>query len=248
MRYLSHLGLGFFLVAVWAGWFGLTLNLLGFAVHMPVRMLVTGALSILVPCISPSVSAGEASRYAISFGGEAARRVPCAAMSDGEGLRRSPRLDKVIHERARLIILAYLSSSSRASVELSRAAGEAGASAGALRTLAGAGYVKIAKEASRREQAQDGRQTDGRIGLVADKALCNLHVPCSRKRPKLDGKVPGRELQLLPQLGKAHRRPAAGGQVGKDNEASPLVDHLVQARAALRSLPVTHRRATRRAA
>ncbi len=67
--YLSHLGLGFFLVAVWAGWFGLTLNLLGFAVHMPefyvggYWMLVTGALSILVPGISASLW------IAICFGG-----------------------------------------------------------------------------------------------------------------------------------------------------------------------------------
>ena len=67
--YLSHLGLGFFLVAVWAGWFGLTLNLLGFAVHIPefyvggYWMLVTGALSILVPGISASLW------IAICFGG-----------------------------------------------------------------------------------------------------------------------------------------------------------------------------------
>ena len=70
-------------------------------------------------------------------------------MSDGGGSKRGPRLDKVIHERARLIILAYLSSSSSASVSFPELRENLELSAGnlsiQLRTLAGAGYVRIAK-------------------------------------------------------------------------------------------------------
>ena len=70
-------------------------------------------------------------------------------MSEEEGSRRSPRLDKVIHERARLIILAYLSSSASASVGFTELKERLELSAGnlsiQLRTLEGAGYVKIVK-------------------------------------------------------------------------------------------------------
>jgi len=71
-------------------------------------------------------------------------------MADGEGSRRSPpRLDKVIHERARLIILAYLSSSDRPSVGFTELREKLDLSAGnlsiQLKTLEGAGYVKIVK-------------------------------------------------------------------------------------------------------
>lgn len=70
-------------------------------------------------------------------------------MSDEEGSRQSPRLDKVIHERARLIILAYLSSSATAAVSFPELREKLGLTAGnlsiQLRTLEGAGYVKIAK-------------------------------------------------------------------------------------------------------
>jgi DNA-binding MarR family transcriptional regulator len=70
-------------------------------------------------------------------------------MPDGEGSRRSPRLDKVIHERARLIVLAYLSSSDSPSVGFTELREKLGLSAGnlsiQLKTLEGAGYVKIMK-------------------------------------------------------------------------------------------------------
>jgi DNA-binding HxlR family transcriptional regulator len=70
-------------------------------------------------------------------------------MSEGEGAQRGPRLDKVIHERARLIILAYLSSSVNPSVGFTELREKLELSAGnlsiQLRTLEGAGYVKIAK-------------------------------------------------------------------------------------------------------
>ena len=70
-------------------------------------------------------------------------------MADGEGSRTSPRLDKVIHERARLIILAYLSSSDRPAVGFTELREKLGLTAGnlsiQLKTLEGAGYVRIAK-------------------------------------------------------------------------------------------------------
>ncbi len=70
-------------------------------------------------------------------------------MSDGEGSPPSPRLDKVIHERARLIILAYLSSSGSPSVSFPELREKLELTAGnlsiQLRTLEAAGYVKIAK-------------------------------------------------------------------------------------------------------
>jgi DNA-binding MarR family transcriptional regulator len=70
-------------------------------------------------------------------------------MADGGGSRRSPRLDKVIHERARLIILAYLSSSDRPAVAFTELREKLDLTAGnlsiQLRTLEGAGYVKIVK-------------------------------------------------------------------------------------------------------
>ena len=69
-------------------------------------------------------------------------------MGEEEGSRR-PRLDKIIHERARLIILAYLASSTSASVSFPELREKLELTAGnlsiQLRTLAGAGYVKIAK-------------------------------------------------------------------------------------------------------
>jgi len=71
------------------------------------------------------------------------------AMSEGEGSRRSPRLDRIIHERARLIILAYLSSSGSLSVSFPELREKLELTAGnlsiQLKTLEGAGYVKIAK-------------------------------------------------------------------------------------------------------
>jgi DNA-binding MarR family transcriptional regulator len=70
-------------------------------------------------------------------------------MSDRGGSRSSPRLDKVIHERARLIILAYLSSSESPAVAFTELREKLELTAGnlsiQLRTLEGAGYVKIAK-------------------------------------------------------------------------------------------------------
>ena len=68
----------------------------------------------------------------------------------GEGtVRRSPRLDRVIHERARLIILAYLSSSEAPSVGFTELREKLELSAGnlsiQLRTLEQAGYVRIVK-------------------------------------------------------------------------------------------------------
>jgi DNA-binding MarR family transcriptional regulator len=68
-------------------------------------------------------------------------------MNDGEA--RGPRLDKVIHERARLIILAYLSSSGQSSVGFIELREKLGLSAGnlsiQLRNLESAGYAKIEK-------------------------------------------------------------------------------------------------------
>ncbi len=70
-------------------------------------------------------------------------------MSDGEGSPSSPRLDKVVHERARLIILAYLASSGSPSVSFPELREKLELTAGnlsiQLRTLEAAGYVKIAK-------------------------------------------------------------------------------------------------------
>jgi len=70
-------------------------------------------------------------------------------MGDEEGSRRSPRLDRMIHERARLIILAHLSSSAQPSVSFPELREKLELTAGnlsiQLRTLEGAGYVKIAK-------------------------------------------------------------------------------------------------------
>ncbi len=70
-------------------------------------------------------------------------------MNEAASPRRKPRLDKVVHERARLIILAYLSSSERAAVSFPELRDELELSAGnlsiQLKTLEGAGYVKIAK-------------------------------------------------------------------------------------------------------
>ena len=70
-------------------------------------------------------------------------------MSEAEESRKSPRLDKVIHERARLIILAYLSSSTSAAVSFSELREKLELTAGnlsiQLRTLEAAGYVRIAK-------------------------------------------------------------------------------------------------------
>ncbi len=69
-------------------------------------------------------------------------------MGEEEGSRR-PRLDKIINERARLIILAYLSSSTSPSVSFPELREKLELTAGnlsiQLRTLEGAGYVKIAK-------------------------------------------------------------------------------------------------------
>ncbi|MGA2479996.1 MAG: transcriptional regulator [Spirochaetia bacterium] len=70
-------------------------------------------------------------------------------MNDGEARRQSPRLDKVIHERARLIILAYLSSSGQSSIGFIELREKLALSAGNLsiqiRNLESAGYVKIEK-------------------------------------------------------------------------------------------------------
>ncbi|HVO40267.1 MAG TPA: transcriptional regulator [Spirochaetia bacterium] len=70
-------------------------------------------------------------------------------MDETEKPGRSPRLDRVIHERARLIVLAYLSSSEIPSVGFTELKEKLGLSAGnlsiQLKTLEGAGYVKIAK-------------------------------------------------------------------------------------------------------
>ncbi len=67
--FLSRAGQSFFIIAVWAGWFGLTLNLLAFAVHLPefyaggYWILATGALSIFLPGMSASLW------VAVCFGG-----------------------------------------------------------------------------------------------------------------------------------------------------------------------------------
>ncbi len=70
-------------------------------------------------------------------------------MPDGEASPRKPRLDKVIHERARLIVLAYLSSSDRTAVSFTELREKLDLTAGnlsiQLKTLEGAGYVKIVK-------------------------------------------------------------------------------------------------------
>ena len=70
-------------------------------------------------------------------------------MGEEEGSSRSPRLDKIVHERARLIILAYLSSRGSPSATFPELRENLGLTAGnlsiQLKTLEGAGYVKIVK-------------------------------------------------------------------------------------------------------
>ena len=91
-------------------------------------------------------------------------------MVDGEGSRRSPRLDKVIHERARLIILAYLSSSDRAAVGFTELREKLGLSAGnlsiQLKTLEGAGYVKIVKSFIEKKPNTSVRLTAKGLGAL----------------------------------------------------------------------------------
>jgi DNA-binding MarR family transcriptional regulator len=70
-------------------------------------------------------------------------------MGDEGGSRRSPRLDKIVHERARLIVLAYLSSRGNPTASFPELRENLGLTAGnlsiQLKTLEGAGYVRITK-------------------------------------------------------------------------------------------------------
>ncbi len=68
----------------------------------------------------------------------------------GTGTRQGPRLDKMIHERTRLMILAYLAADQQSSVPFTVLKETIGLSAGnlsiQLRNLGEAGYVEIMKK------------------------------------------------------------------------------------------------------
>jgi len=79
-------------------------------------------------------------------------------------MERRPQLDKVIHERTRLSILAYLASSEQVQIDFTKLKGDLGLSAGnlsvQLRNLEEAGYVTIAKRFI-------GNKPNTRISLTA---------------------------------------------------------------------------------